>query len=102
MASVIRYSGSSGVDPDYSCPVCNKLMIITYPTKTREAGVAFQCPYCYEWLRVKKVSGNMPPNLSDEEAKRWHIVEIIRLDTEEIEKMSQKNSNSEIFEWKAQ
>jgi len=101
MASAIRYSGSSGGDPDYSCPVCNKLMILTIPTKTREAGVAFQCPYCYEWLRVKKVSGNMPPNLSDEEAKRWHIVEIIRLDTEEIEKMSQKNSNSEIFEWKA-
>jgi predicted RNA-binding Zn-ribbon protein involved in translation (DUF1610 family) len=101
MASVIRYTGSSGVDPDYSCPVCNKLMIITYPIKTREAGVAFQCPYCYEWLRVKKVSYNVPPNLSEEEAKRWHIVEIIRLDKEEVEKMSQKNTNTEIFEWEA-
>jgi hypothetical protein len=101
MASVIRYTGSSGVDPDYSCPVCNKLMILTYPTKTREAGVAFQCPHCYEWLRIKKVSDNMPPHLSEEEAKRWHIVEIIRLDKEEVEKMSQKNTNTEIFEWEA-
>ena len=101
MASVIRYTGSSGVDPDYSCPVCNKLMIITYPAKTREAGVAFQCPYCYEWLRIKKVSGNTPPNLSEEEAKRWQIVEIIRLDKGEVEKMSQKNTNTELFEWEA-
>ncbi len=99
MVSAIRYTGSSGGDPDYSCPVCNKLMIITYPTKTIEAGVAFQCPYCYEWLRIKNVSDNMPPNLSEEEAKRWHIVEIIRLDKEEVEKMSQKDTNTEIFEW---
>jgi hypothetical protein len=101
MASAIRYSGSSGADQDYNCPVCNNLMIITYPIKTREAGVAFQCPYCYEWLRVKKVSGNSPPNLSEEEGKRWDIVEIIRLDKEHIEKMSQKNTNTEIFEWEA-
>ena len=101
MVSAIRYTGSSGGDPDYSCPVCNKLMIITYPTKTRDAGVAFQCPYCSEWLRIKKVSDNMPPYLTEEEAKRWHIVEIIRLDKEEVEKMSQKNTNTEIFEWEA-
>jgi len=43
----------------------------------------------------------MPPNLSEEEAKRWHIVEIIRLDKEEVEKMSQKDTNTEIFEWEA-
>ena len=100
MASAIRYSGSSGVDPDYSCPVCNKLMILTYPTKIREAGVAFQCPSCYEWLRFKIVSDNTP-NLTEEEANRWHIVEIIRLDKEEVEKMSQKNTDTEIFEWEA-
>lgn len=59
MSSAIRYTGPSGPDPDAICPVCNKLLIITYPNKSREAGVAFQCPYCYEWLRVK-VSGNKP------------------------------------------
>ena len=101
MASAIRYTGPSEDDPDYNCPVCNKLMIITYPARTKEAGVAFQCPSCYEWLRFKKVSDNMPPNLTEEEAKRWHIVEIIRLDKEEVEKMSQKNTNTEIFEWEA-
>ena len=101
MASAIRYSGSSAADPDASCPACNKLMIINYLKKTREAGVAFQCPYCYEWLRFKQVSGNVPPNLTEEEAKRWHVIEIVRLDKEEIEKMSQKNTNTEIFEWEA-
>ena len=79
-----------GDDPDYSCPVCNKLMIIKDSARTKEAGVAFQCPFCYEWLRFKKVSDNMPPNLTEEEAKRWHIVEIIRLDKEEVEKMSRR------------
>ena len=101
MASAIRYSGTSGADPDASCPACNKLMIINYLKKTREAGVAFQCPYCYEWLRFKQVSGNLPPNLTEEEAKRWHVVEIVCLDKEEIEKMSQKTTNTEIFEWEA-
>jgi hypothetical protein len=43
----------------------------------------------------------MPPHLSEEEAKRWHFVEIIRLDKEEVEKMSQKNTNTVIFEWEA-
>jgi hypothetical protein len=100
MASAIRYTGPSGDDSDYSCTVCNKLLIITYPARTKEAGVAFQCPFCYEWLRFKKVSDNMPPNLTEEEAKRWHIVEIIRLD-KEVEKMSQKDTNTEIFEWEA-
>jgi len=76
-------------------------MITPYPGKTREAGVAFQCPSCYEWLRVKEVSGSKPPNLSEEEAKRWHVVEIIRLDKAEIEKMLQKNTDTEIFEWEA-
>ena len=49
----------------------------------------------------KEVSGNKPPNLSDEEVRRWHIVEIIRLDKQEIEKMSQKKYETEIFEWQA-
>ncbi len=101
MASAIRYSGSSGADPDFNCPVCNNLMVLTYTHTSREAGVAFQCPYCYEWLRFKAMSGNKPPNLSNEEAERWHIVEIIRLDKEEIEKMSQKKTATEIFEWEA-
>jgi transcription elongation factor Elf1 len=101
MPSAIRYSGSSGADPDFNCPVCNNLMILTYTHTTRESGVAFQCPYCYEWLRFKEVSGNKPPNLSDEEAERWHAVEIVRLDKEEIKKMLQKKTNTEIFEWEA-
>ena len=101
MTSAIRYSGPSGHDPDAICPVCNKSMIITYTNKSRELGVAFQCPYCYEWLRFKEVSGNKPPNLSDEEVRRWHVVEIICLDKEEIEKMSQKKTETEIFEWVA-
>ena len=94
MSSAIRYTGPSGPDPDAICPVCNKLLIITYPNKSREAGVAFQCPYCYEWLRVK-VSGNMPPNLSEEEAKGWQAVEIIRLDKAVL----QKTTDTGIFEW---
>jgi hypothetical protein len=47
------------------------------------------------------VSGNKPPNLSDEEVRRWHVVEIIRLDKEEIEKMSRNKTETEIFEWGA-
>ena len=43
-------------------------------------------------LRFKEVSGNKPPNLSDVEVRRWHIVEKICLDKEEIEKMSQKKT----------
>ena len=101
MTSAIRYSGPSGDDPDAICPVCDKPMIITYTNKSRESGVAFQCPYCYEWLRFKEVSGNKPPNLSDEEVRRWHVVEIIRLDKEVIEKMSQNKTQTEIFEWAA-
>jgi hypothetical protein len=103
MTSAIRYSGPSGDDPDAICPVCDKPMIITYTNKSRESGVAFQCPYCYEWLRVKEVIGNKPPNLSEEEAMRWHTVEIIRLDNAEIKKMSQTNTvtDTEIFEWDA-
>lgn len=101
MTSAIRYSGPSGDDPDATCPVCNKPMIITYTDKCRESGVAFQCPYCYEWLRFKEVSGNKPPNLSEEEVRRWHVVEIIRLDKEVIEKMSQNKTQTEIFEWGA-
>ena len=101
MTSAIRYSGPSAADPDAICPVCNKQMILTYPNRNREAGVAFQCPYCYEWLRFKEVSGNKPPNLSDEETRRWHVVEIIRLDKEEIKNMSQMKTNTEIFEWGA-
>jgi len=47
------------------------------------------------------VSGNKPQIRSDEEVKRWHIVEIIRIDKEEIEKMLQKKTEAEIFEWEA-
>ena len=96
MSSVIRYTGPSGPDPDALCPVCNKLMIITYPNKSREAGVAFQCPYCYEWLRIK-VSDYKPSDLNEDEAKRWQAVEIIRLD-----KAVQKNTDTEIFKWETQ
>ena len=101
MTSAIRYSGTSGTDPDFTCPVCNSLIILNYTNTTKKAGVAFQCPYCYEWLRFKKVLDNMPPNLTEEEAKRWQIVEIIRLD-KEVDKMHRKNTNTEIFEWEAQ
>ena len=52
-------------------------------------------------LRFKGVSGNKHLNLIDEEVRRWHIVEIIRLDKEKIEKMSQKKNETEIFEWQA-
>jgi len=69
-------------------------MIITYSNKSKEAGVAFQCPYCYEWLRVK-VSGNLPPNVSKKDAKRWQAVEIIRLD----KTILKKNTDTEIFKW---
>jgi predicted RNA-binding Zn-ribbon protein involved in translation (DUF1610 family) len=101
MTSALRYSGPSGDDPVVICPVCNKPMIITSTNRSREWGVAFQCPYCYEWLRFKAVSGNKPPNLSDEEVRRWHVVEIIRLDKEEIEKVSRNKTETEIFEWGA-
>ena len=101
MTSAIRYSGLSEDDPDAICPICNTPMIITYNNKSRESGVAFQCPYCYEWLRFKEVSGNKPPNLSDEEVRRWHVVEIIRLDIEGIKKMSQTKTETETFEWGA-
>jgi hypothetical protein len=74
-------------------------MIITYNNKSRELGVGYQCPYCYEWFRFKEVSGNKPPNLSDAEVRRWHIVEIICLDKEEVEKMSQKKTETEMFKW---
>lgn len=102
MTSTIRYFGP----PDTGatrCPLCHNLMITPYPDKTKEAGVAFQCPYCYEWLRVKVVSNNMPPNLSEEEAKRWHAVEIIRLDKDEMKRMLQTDTDTdtEIFEWEA-
>jgi hypothetical protein len=100
MTPTIRYSGPPAEDTT-RCPVCHNLMITPYPVKTREAGVAFQCPYCYEWLRFKEVSGNKPPNLSDEEVRRWHVVEIIRLDKEVIEKMSQNKTQTTIFEWGA-
>jgi hypothetical protein len=52
-------------------------------------------------LRFKEVSGNKPPNLSDEEVRRWHVVEIIRLDNEGIIKMSQTKTETETFEWGA-
>ena len=94
MTSAIRYSGLSGHDPDAICPICKKPMIITYTNKSRESGVAFQCPYCYEWLRVK-ISSNKPSNLSEDEAKRWQAVEIIRLDKAVL----QKNMDTEIFKW---
>ena len=94
MTSAIRYSGTSGADPDFTCPVCNKLIILNYTNTTKKAGVAFQCPYCYEWLRVK-VSSNKPSNLSEDEAKRWQAVEIIRLDKAVL----QKNTDTEIFKW---
>ena len=54
MTSAIRYSGPSADDPDATCPVCNKPMIITYTNKSRESGVVIQCPYCYEWLRFQR------------------------------------------------
>jgi hypothetical protein len=99
MTSAIRYSGLSEDDADAICLICNTPMIITYNNKSRESGVAFQCPYCYEWLRFNEVSGNKPPNLSDEEVRRWYVLEIIRLDKEVIEKMSQNKTQTEIFEW---
>ena len=99
MTSAIRYSGPSGDDPDAICPVCDKPITITYTNKSIRSGVAFQCPYCYEWLRFKEVSGSKPPNLSEEEVRRWQVVEIIRLDKEVIEKMSQNETQTEIFEW---
>jgi hypothetical protein len=101
MTSAIRYSGTSGVDPDFTCPVCNNLIILNYTNTTKKAGVAFQCPYCYEWLRFDEVSGNKPPNLSEEEAKRWQVLELIRLDKNEVEKILQRKTNTEIFEWEA-
>ncbi len=40
--------------------------------------------------------GNKPPNLS-EEAKRWHVLEVIRpVKEEELEKMLQKNTDRNI------
>jgi predicted RNA-binding Zn-ribbon protein involved in translation (DUF1610 family) len=101
MTSAIRYSGTSGADPGFTCPVCNKLIILNYTNTTKKAGVAFQCPYCYEWLRFDEVSGNKPPNLSEEETKRWQVLELIRLDKNEVEKISQRKTNTEIFEWEA-
>ena len=101
MTSAIRYSGPSKDDPGAICPVCNKPMIINYTNRSRELGIAFQCPYCYEWLRFKEVAGNKPPNLSDEEVRRWHFVEIVHLDKIEIDKMSKKKAETEIFEWEA-
>ena len=99
MTSTIRYSGPPATGTT-RCPLCHNLMITPYPDKTREAGVAFQCPNCYEWLRVK-VSDNEPPNLSKEEAKKWHSVKIVPLDKEEMERMLQTDTDSEIFEWEA-
>jgi hypothetical protein len=49
---------------------------VTYAHTTSELGVAFQCPYCFEWLHFKEVSGNKHPDLNDEEAERRHAVEI--------------------------
>ena len=100
MTSTIRYSGPPATGTT-RCPLCHNLMITPYPDKTREAGVAFQCPNCYEWLRVKEVSDNEPPNLSKEEAKKWHAVKIVPLDKEEMERMLQTDTDSEIFEWEA-
>lgn len=100
MTSTIRYSGPPATGTT-RCPLCHNLMITPYPDKTREAGVAFQCPNCYEWLRVKEVSDNEPPNLSKEEAKKWHSVKIVPLDKEEMERMLQTDTDREIFEWEA-
>jgi hypothetical protein len=100
MTSTIRYYGPPATGTT-RCPLCHNLMITPYPDKTREAGVAFQCPNCYEWLRVKEVSGNEPPNLSKEEAKKWHSVKIVPLDKEEMERMLQTDTDREIFEWEA-
>lgn len=100
MTSTVRYFGQ----PDTGitcCPLCHELMITPYPDKTREAGVAFQCPTCYEWLRIKEVSGNEPPNLTKEEAKRWNTVKVVPLDREEMKRMMQTDKDSEIFEWEA-
>lgn len=102
MISTIRYSGPP-ITGTTTCPMCRKLMITSYLDKTTESGVAFQCPNCYEWLRVKAVPDSKPPNLTDEEAKRWHAVEIVSLGKAEIKKMIQKNADKEtdIFEWEA-
>ena|SRR5215475_2721431 len=100
MSSTIRYSGPPGPGTT-ECPICHNLMDTPYPDKTREAGVAFQCPYCYEWLRVKEILNNKPPNLDEEDAKRWHVFEVVHLDKNEMEKMLVKNTDTEIFEWEA-
>jgi uncharacterized protein YbaR (Trm112 family) len=102
MTSTIRYSGPP-IAGTITCPICNKEMITSYLNRTTEAGVAFQCPNCYEWLRIKELPDSRPPNLTNEEAKRWHPVEIVRLGKAEINKMLQKNTNTEteIFEWEA-
>jgi hypothetical protein len=102
MTSTVRYSGPP-IAGTTKCPICKKLMITSYLDRTTEAGVAFQCPNCYEWLRIKELRDSRPPNLTNEEAKRWHAVEIVRLGKSEINKMLQKNTNTEteIFEWEA-
>lgn len=102
MTPTIRYSGPP-IAGTTTCPICKKLMITSYLDSTTEAGVAFQCPNCYEWLRIKELPESKPPNLTNEEAKRWHPVEIVRLGKAEINKMLQKNADTEteIFEWEA-
>jgi hypothetical protein len=52
-------------------------------------------------LRIKEVSGNEPPNLTKEEAKRWNTVKVVPLDREEVKRMMQTDKDSEIFEWEA-
>jgi DNA-directed RNA polymerase subunit M/transcription elongation factor TFIIS len=102
MTSTVRYSGPS-VAGTVTCPNCKKLMITSYLDKTTEAGVAFQCPNCYEWLRVREVLDVKAANFTKEQVRRSRRLEIVRLSKEEITKMLQKNktAETEIFEWEA-
>ena len=102
MTSTIRYSGPP-VAGTVTCPNCRKLMMTSYLDKTTKAGVAFQCPNCYEWLRVREVPDTKATNFAKEETKGSHRLEIVRLGKAEIRKMLQesKSSQAEIFEWEA-
>lgn len=102
MTSTFRYSGPP-VAGTLTCPSCRKLMMTSYLDKTTKAGVAFQCPNCYEWLRVREVSDTKATNFAKEQSKGSHRLEIVRLGKAEISKMLEENnaSDTEIFEWEA-
>jgi hypothetical protein len=45
------------------------------------------------------VLGNKPPNLSEEEVRRWHVGDIILLDKEEIEKCHKTKLKQKYLNW---